>query len=118
MRKRIENGALLGIIKRSRPQKSEPDLYIFGVPGYFEGYYKGYSDVVRAPRWFWQLGVGTFDVQPGRSTQGISGGVGWQKPIGCNLEFEAAGLLFHLFSSAGQADIDFAVAQVGLKLAY
>jgi choline dehydrogenase len=37
------NGALIGIIKRSTPDKPEPDLYIFGLPGYFKGYLPGYS---------------------------------------------------------------------------
>ncbi len=37
------NGALIGIIKRSSQQKHDPDLYIFGLPGYFKGYYPGYS---------------------------------------------------------------------------
>ncbi len=37
------NGALLGIIKRSKPSKPDPDLYIFALPGYFKGYFPGYS---------------------------------------------------------------------------
>jgi choline dehydrogenase len=37
------NGALIGIIKRSSPQKIDPDLYIFGLPGFFKGYFPGYS---------------------------------------------------------------------------
>jgi choline dehydrogenase len=37
------NGALIGIIKRSAKEKPEPDLYIFGLPGYFKGYVPGYS---------------------------------------------------------------------------
>ncbi|MBV9761951.1 MAG: GMC family oxidoreductase N-terminal domain-containing protein [Acidobacteriaceae bacterium] len=37
------NGALIGIIKRSTPDKPQPDLYIFGLPGYFRGYFPGYS---------------------------------------------------------------------------
>jgi choline dehydrogenase len=37
------NGALIGIMKRSRPDLKEPDLFIFGLPGYFKGYYPGYS---------------------------------------------------------------------------
>ena len=37
------NGSLIGIIKKSTPDKPEPDLYIFGLPGYFPGYSKGYS---------------------------------------------------------------------------
>jgi choline dehydrogenase len=37
------NGALIGIIKRSSPEKKDPDLYIFGLPGMFRGYFPGYS---------------------------------------------------------------------------
>lgn len=38
------NGTLIGILKRSSPDLPEPDLYIFGLPGYFRGYYPGYSE--------------------------------------------------------------------------
>ena len=37
------NGALVGIIKRSRKDLPDPDLYIFGLPGFFKGYWPGYS---------------------------------------------------------------------------
>jgi choline dehydrogenase len=37
------NGALIGIIKRSRSELLDPDLYIFGLPGFFKGYRPGYS---------------------------------------------------------------------------
>jgi choline dehydrogenase len=37
------NGTLLGILKRSDRNKSEPDLYILGLPGFFTGYKPGYS---------------------------------------------------------------------------
>jgi choline dehydrogenase len=37
------NGALIGIIKKSTSDKPEPDLYIFGLPGYFKGYEPKYS---------------------------------------------------------------------------
>ena len=37
------NGALIGIIKRSRRDLPDPDLYIFGLPGTFAGYKPGYS---------------------------------------------------------------------------
>jgi choline dehydrogenase len=37
------NGALIGIIKRSRKDLPDPDLYIFGLPGFFRGYEPGYS---------------------------------------------------------------------------
>jgi choline dehydrogenase len=37
------NGAILAIIKRSRPERPDPDLFIFGLPAYFAGYEPGYS---------------------------------------------------------------------------
>jgi choline dehydrogenase len=37
------NGALVGIIRRSRRELKSPDLFIFGLPARFEGYYPGYS---------------------------------------------------------------------------
>ena len=37
------NGVLIGIIRRSRPDLKQPDLYIFGLPGCFRGYQPGYS---------------------------------------------------------------------------
>jgi len=37
------NGSLVGIIKKSAIGLTDPDLYIFGLPGYFKGYHPGYS---------------------------------------------------------------------------
>jgi choline dehydrogenase len=37
------NGSVIGIIKRSRRELPDPDLYIFGLPGFFAGYKPGYS---------------------------------------------------------------------------
>jgi choline dehydrogenase-like flavoprotein len=37
------NGALIGIIMKSTRDKPDPDLYIFGLPGFFRGYVPGYS---------------------------------------------------------------------------
>jgi choline dehydrogenase len=44
------NGAVLGIILRSRPERPEPDLFIFGLPGYFKGYFQNYSKQFEAHR--------------------------------------------------------------------
>jgi choline dehydrogenase len=44
------NGALVGILKRSDQKRREPDLYIFGLPGLFTGYYPGYSAVFERDR--------------------------------------------------------------------
>jgi choline dehydrogenase len=37
------NAVIVGILKKSRPDLPAPDLFIFAVPGFFKGYYKGYS---------------------------------------------------------------------------
>ena len=37
------NGSIIGIIKRSKSGLPDPDLYIFGLPGFFKGYLPGYS---------------------------------------------------------------------------
>jgi choline dehydrogenase len=37
------NGALLGIVRRSRPELTTPDLFMFGLLARFTGYYPGYS---------------------------------------------------------------------------
>lgn len=37
------NGAILSFQSRSRPDLKEPDLFVFAVPGKFEGYEPGYS---------------------------------------------------------------------------
>ncbi len=44
------NGALIGILKRSRPKLPEPDLFIFGLPGLFRGYHPGYSALFERQR--------------------------------------------------------------------
>ncbi len=37
------NGVLGGIIKKSSTKRKDPNLFIFGLPGKFNGYYKGWS---------------------------------------------------------------------------
>lgn len=37
------NGTVVGIVKRSRPDLREPDLFVFGGPAYFKGYEPGYA---------------------------------------------------------------------------
>jgi len=44
------NGAVVSIVKRSFPDRPEPDLFIFGLLGYFKGYFPGYSRVVAKER--------------------------------------------------------------------
>ncbi|MDF0653223.1 MAG: GMC family oxidoreductase, partial [Nitrospira sp.] len=38
---------VISLIKRSRPERPLPDLYIFGVPSYFKGYFPTYSEILR-----------------------------------------------------------------------
>ncbi len=40
------SGAILGISRRSAPERPDPDLFIFGLPGFFRGYYPGYSEAL------------------------------------------------------------------------
>ncbi len=47
------NGAVVSLIKRSHESRPDPDLFIFGVVGFFKGYYPGYSaDAVRDKNFF------------------------------------------------------------------
>jgi choline dehydrogenase len=39
----VNNGVAVSVVLRSRPELSVPDLFVFGVPGYFGGYEPGYS---------------------------------------------------------------------------
>jgi choline dehydrogenase len=53
------NGAVIGFLaKSSVAENSEPDLFIFGVPGAFVGYYTGWSKEAVTPphdKWTWLL---------------------------------------------------------------
>jgi choline dehydrogenase len=44
------NGVAVAIIKKSQAYRPEPDLFIFGLPGYFRGYFPGYSSYIEAKR--------------------------------------------------------------------
>jgi len=47
------NGAVVSLIKRSDKSRPDPDLFIFGLVGFFKGYYPGYSaDAVRDKNFF------------------------------------------------------------------
>lgn len=41
------NGAVIAIVKRSKPENPDPDLFLFGLVTDFRGYYPGYSERVR-----------------------------------------------------------------------
>jgi choline dehydrogenase len=51
------NGHVVGIVKRSKPELADPDLFIFGIPGYFKGYYPGYGAEVEAKRTYFTWAV-------------------------------------------------------------
>ena len=47
------NGAVLAVIRRSKPDLPDPDLFLFGLPGTFGGYFVHYSEeIVRQPNHF------------------------------------------------------------------
>lgn len=46
------NGAVLAVVRRSRPERPLPDLVLFALLGNFRGYYPGYSeDLLRSHRY-------------------------------------------------------------------
>jgi choline dehydrogenase len=50
------NGVVLGVVRRSSPDIARPDLYIFGLPGAFRGYYPGFSrDAIRKDHFTWAI---------------------------------------------------------------
>jgi len=40
------NGAVISVAARSRDDGREPDLFVFGLPGLFKGYFPGYSELI------------------------------------------------------------------------
>jgi len=44
------NGGTVALVRRSSTAGADPDLIIFGLPGFFQGYYQGYSADVAAQR--------------------------------------------------------------------
>jgi choline dehydrogenase len=51
------NGAVVSIIRRSRKDLPDPDLFLFGLAGYFRGYFPGYSEqiVAQPDRFTWAV---------------------------------------------------------------
>jgi choline dehydrogenase len=45
-------GAVLAVIKKSAPERPDPDLFIFALPGKFYGYFPGYSKEVERTKNF------------------------------------------------------------------
>lgn len=46
----LSNGLSIGIVKKSKYADFDPDLFIFGGPAYFKGYFPGYSDLTTADK--------------------------------------------------------------------
>ena len=49
------NGAVLGLLKRSRPDLPQPDLFIFGIPLPFYGYRSRYSERRARDQFTWTI---------------------------------------------------------------
>ncbi len=51
------NGAVIGVVKKSHEERQDPDLFIFGLPLYFKGYFLKYADelVGRTDRFTWAV---------------------------------------------------------------
>ncbi|ELR96418.1 GMC family oxidoreductase [Gloeocapsa sp. PCC 73106] len=50
------NGAVIGMAKKSHQDRRDPDIFIFGLPLYFKGYFLKYSDVIPTPnRFTWAI---------------------------------------------------------------
>ena len=42
------NGGIVSIIRKSSPSRTDPDLFIFGLPAAFRGYFPGYANTLEA----------------------------------------------------------------------
>ncbi|MCO1334797.1 GMC family oxidoreductase N-terminal domain-containing protein [Microbulbifer sp. OS29] len=64
------NGPVLSLVKRSRPDLEDPDLFIFGVPSDFHGYFPGYSQALKnyKDRFSWIVLKGHTNNTAGRVT--------------------------------------------------
>jgi len=64
------NGAVISLVERSSPEQAEPDLFIFGLLGRFQGYYPGYSnDIEPGENYFtWAILKGHSNNTAGRVT--------------------------------------------------
>ncbi|GLS28189.1 GMC family oxidoreductase [Marinibactrum halimedae] len=64
------NGATLSVVKRSFEERLDPDLFIFGLPSEFRGYYPGYSESLKTVknRFSWLVLKGHTNNSAGRVT--------------------------------------------------
>jgi choline dehydrogenase len=40
------NGGVITVVRRSKPERTLPDLFMLGLVGHFEGYFPGYSELI------------------------------------------------------------------------
>lgn len=90
------NGSVLGIVMRSstRTPGDPPDLYVFGVPGYFRGYEVGYAEKAVRPKdcFTWAVLKGYTDNTSGHVTLRSAD------------PFERPEIHFRYFEESGQPD--------------
>jgi len=99
------NGSLIGIVIRSSKEKTEPDLYIFGLPGLFKGYVPGYAAALEQfhNRFTWAILKARTNNTAGRVT------------LRSDTPWEAPKVEFHYFSEGNDArgeDLNAVVAGV------
>lgn len=51
------NGVVIAVTAKSRPARSEPDLFLFGLPARFTGYFPGYSQALQDDRQFFTWAI-------------------------------------------------------------
>jgi choline dehydrogenase len=51
------NGAVAAVILRSKKERDDPDLFIFGLPGAFSGYFPGYSETIERSKDFFTWAI-------------------------------------------------------------
>ena len=88
------NGAMISMMRRSRPSIPDPDLYLFALLGRFEGYYPGYSACIAQRR-----DVFTWAILKGH-TQNRSGTVRLRSPDPRDMPL----IDFNYFDGAGADD--------------
>jgi choline dehydrogenase len=49
------NGVVISLIKKSNPYLANPDLFIFGLPGFFKGYQPNYSELTLKQCWICKI---------------------------------------------------------------
>jgi choline dehydrogenase len=90
------NGTALGVVKRSSQSLTNPDLFIFGLPGYFRGYFPGYSAQAVADRRYFTWVVLKAHAQNTQGTVTLRSTDPRDRPD----------VRFHSFAEGGDADLN------------